>query len=163
MTERDLRVLSEASVALGVEGNRVDLFAARAAHANASLEGRRRVSSQDLEIAVNLVLIPRSKNAPRDETSTAAIDENRNESSQAASQDREMKARQPSTNRESVPKARDSEIELAQSSKNSRTARASNRRVDGRNRDRAGDSTSGRFYRSATTPPRRGRSVSISA
>src|SRR5262249_26983762 len=113
--------------------------------------------------AVNLVLIPRSKNAPHDDASTAAIDENRNESSQTESQGREMKARHPAANRESVPRAIDSDIELAQSSKNSRTARASNRRVDGRNRDRAGDSTSGRFYRSATTPPRRGRSVSISA
>src|SRR5262249_50824522 len=128
-----------------------------------SLEGRRRVSSQDLEIAVNLILIPRSKNAPREEASTAAVDENRSESSQAASEDHDLKARQPSTSRESVPKATDSEVELGPATKNSGTARASNRRVDGRNRDRARDSTSGRFYRSTTTPPGRSRSVSISA
>ncbi len=54
------RHLAEASIRLGVEGNRADIFACRAARAGAALAGRREVADDDLVTAIKFVLLPRA-------------------------------------------------------------------------------------------------------
>jgi magnesium chelatase subunit D len=54
------RRLSAEAVRLGVEGNRADIFALRAACAHAALLGRTSLHEDDLRIAVRLVLLPRA-------------------------------------------------------------------------------------------------------
>lgn len=67
--EDDLRRLIAAAARLGLEGHRLDLFALRAARAQAALAGRGRVSEEDLEMAARLVLWPRAR--PADEKPAA--------------------------------------------------------------------------------------------
>ncbi len=59
-----LAALVQTAMALGVEGNRADVFAAQAALASAALEGREVVDEDDLQRAVRLVLLPRATQAP---------------------------------------------------------------------------------------------------
>lgn len=58
-SEEALRRLAEAASDAGLEGHRVDWFAARAARARAALLGRRRIDETDLETAIELVVAPR--------------------------------------------------------------------------------------------------------
>lgn len=67
LDEEQLRSLAASALALGVEGNRADVFAARAARASAALAGRREVSEQDLQTAIKLVLMPRATRMPEAE------------------------------------------------------------------------------------------------
>ncbi|MBU6334387.1 MAG: magnesium chelatase ATPase subunit D [Chloroflexi bacterium] len=64
LTARQLERLAEAAVAFGVEGQRVDLFAARAARAAAALALRDQVTDDDLRLAVRLVIAPRATRQP---------------------------------------------------------------------------------------------------
>jgi magnesium chelatase subunit D len=59
-----LRQLSEVAVRLGVEGNRSDVFAVRAARASAALAGRDYVTEDDLVNAIEVVLMPRAVSVP---------------------------------------------------------------------------------------------------
>jgi magnesium chelatase subunit D len=61
ITVEDRRRLGFAALQLGVEGNRVDLFAVRATCASAALALRHRVEEEDLQTAVQLVLLPRAQ------------------------------------------------------------------------------------------------------
>ncbi len=61
----DRRRLGVAALQLGVEGNRADIFALRTALASAALDGRSRVAEEDIEMAINLVLLPRALVIPR--------------------------------------------------------------------------------------------------
>ena len=63
-TLADIEWLSEAALQLGVEGHRADIFALRAARAQAVLLGHTRVEEQDLDAAVRLVLLPRATALP---------------------------------------------------------------------------------------------------
>ncbi|WP_147127682.1 magnesium chelatase subunit D [Shimia ponticola] len=53
---------------LGIEGLRAPLFAMRCARANAALNNRKTVSTEDLEVAVALILAPRATQLPADDT-----------------------------------------------------------------------------------------------
>lgn len=64
MTSEDLRRLAQASLLLGLEGNRADVFAARAARAHAALRQRNAVIEEDLVVAIRLVLLPRATGLP---------------------------------------------------------------------------------------------------
>ncbi|HEY6331557.1 MAG TPA: magnesium chelatase ATPase subunit D [Blastocatellia bacterium] len=60
VTKTNLSRLSAAAIQLGVDGNRVDIFAAWAAAACAALRGRAYVDDEDLISAIRLVLLPRA-------------------------------------------------------------------------------------------------------
>lgn len=64
ISDAQVQQLAEAALALGIEGQRADLFATRAALAAAALEGRTSVDNDDLELAVRLVLLPRATRLP---------------------------------------------------------------------------------------------------
>ena len=51
----------------GVEGHRSELFAAKVAKANAALRGDENVNSEDLKVAVRLVILPRSMQIPSED------------------------------------------------------------------------------------------------
>jgi magnesium chelatase subunit D len=63
--DEQLLELSLAALSLGVEGNRADIFAARAAIAAAALAGRTVVSDDDVALACKLVLLPRATQMPK--------------------------------------------------------------------------------------------------
>lgn len=62
--DEQLEALSQAALELGVEGNRVDVFAAKAAMASAALNGETEVGESDLKLATKLVLLPRATRMP---------------------------------------------------------------------------------------------------
>ena len=64
ITASQLRQLSQTALAYGVEGHRVDLFAAYAACAAAALEFRDEVNDEDLALAARLVILPRATQVP---------------------------------------------------------------------------------------------------
>lgn len=59
-----IKRLSASAIDLGVRGNRVDIFAARAALAAAALAGRTSVEEEDLLLAIKLVILPRATTMP---------------------------------------------------------------------------------------------------
>jgi magnesium chelatase subunit D len=67
----DLRRLSSTAISLGVEGNRADVFAARAACASAALSVRDHIREEDLAAAVRLVLMRRATQSPTEHESPA--------------------------------------------------------------------------------------------
>ncbi len=76
LSEDQMRTLAATAMALGVEGNRADVFAARAARASAALAGRAEIGQQDLETAIKLVLMPRATCIPeREEAEPPAAEE----------------------------------------------------------------------------------------
>ena len=66
--DAQLEGIAQAALSLGVQGNRVDVLAARAAIANAALSGRDAVDDEDLQMAARLVLMPRATRMPEQET-----------------------------------------------------------------------------------------------
>ena len=64
VSKTKMRQISHIAVRLGVEGNRADVFALKAARASAALAGRNSVTEDDLVIAVQLVLAPRATTLP---------------------------------------------------------------------------------------------------
>ena len=60
------RQIALIAMKLGVEGNRADVFAVRAARANAALGSRKAVADEDIVAAIQLVLIPRATTMPGD-------------------------------------------------------------------------------------------------
>lgn len=74
-TTDQLTLLSEVAVRLGVEGNRADVFALKAARASAALAGRDYVTEEDLMTAIRLVLLPRATTVPE---TAPAVEESSN-------------------------------------------------------------------------------------
>jgi magnesium chelatase subunit D len=60
----DIRKIAMAALSLGVEGNRADIMAVRAARAGAALACRDAVAEDDLVTAIQLVLLPRATTPP---------------------------------------------------------------------------------------------------
>jgi magnesium chelatase subunit D len=64
ISREDIRKLSLAAMALGVEGNGWDLVAVRAARASAALAGRDEVCETDMLAAIRMALAPRAERLP---------------------------------------------------------------------------------------------------
>jgi len=75
ISDEQLEGLSKAALQLGIEGNRVDVIAARAAIAHAALSGRDAVDEEDLQLAAKLVLMPRATRIPEQEQEEAKSQE----------------------------------------------------------------------------------------
>ena len=67
MTREQMQGLIQSAVSLGVEGNRADVFAIKAAMASAALAQRADVDEDDLKLALKLVLVPRATRMPQQE------------------------------------------------------------------------------------------------
>jgi magnesium chelatase subunit D len=87
------RGIAEAAMSLGVEGNRADWFAVRAASASAALAGRNQVNDEDVIAAIQLVLMPRATVIPERQKSAPLADSAAPESD---AEPRELESSQPS-------------------------------------------------------------------
>ena len=67
MTKEQMQGLIQSAISLGVEGNRADVFAIKAALASAALAQRTDVDEDDLKLALKLVLVPRATRIPQQE------------------------------------------------------------------------------------------------
>lgn len=99
IAEDQIAALMQAALALGVEGNRADLFAVHAALASAALEGRDAVDEDDLRLALRLVLIPRATQRPAD-SPPAAQPSPRSASNALDRDEGETSSKEPETPRE---------------------------------------------------------------
>jgi magnesium chelatase subunit D len=83
------RQIALVAVRLGIEGNRADSFALKAARANAALRGRSAVDEDDLVAAIRLVLAPRATTLPlpEEEKQSANDASQREDSSQTTDSD----------------------------------------------------------------------------
>jgi magnesium chelatase subunit D len=64
VSKKRVRQIAQIAISLGVEGNRADVFALKAARANAALAGRDSVTEDDVVAAIQLVLVPRATKLP---------------------------------------------------------------------------------------------------
>jgi magnesium chelatase subunit D len=91
VSKDQVRQISQIAMRLGVEGNRADVFALKAARANAALAGRDAVTEDDLVAAIQLVLAPRATTlpSPSEETEEQAPDSEQDNHPEADDGDRD--------------------------------------------------------------------------
>jgi len=146
ITKASIQRLSEASLALGIHGNRMDVFAVAAARTNAALVGRRSVAEDDLIEAIRLVLLPRARRLPQ-QTTDSPVDQP--EETAAAETELESPTREDEfgTAEEMIIRARDFPFRIELDVNSSKAAGSSSRR-----RTRAAEARSGRAYRTSERP-----------
>lgn len=157
VSKDQVRQISQIALRLGVEGNRADVFALKAARANAALAGRDAVTEDDVITAIQLVLAPRATTLapPREET------EEQNESSQQDDVEENSRPEVEDGIRDSVPgaiedmivQAMDGRVPKDLLSPAHRTPRPSR----AGKRFKASTSTRGRYIRSAINRTRDSR------
>jgi magnesium chelatase subunit D len=101
VSKDQVRQISQIAMRLGVEGNRADVFALKAARASASLAGRDAVTEDDLVAAIQLVLAPRATTLPSPSEGTAE----QNESSQTQNSEEDNHPEADDGDRDSIPGA----------------------------------------------------------
>jgi magnesium chelatase subunit D len=92
VSRKQRRQIAQIAMRLAVEGNRADVFALKAARANAALASRDKISDEDVIVAVRLVLAPRSKALP-----SSANTEARDKESSANEADQSENPNRPDT------------------------------------------------------------------
>jgi magnesium chelatase subunit D len=92
-----VRRIADAAMRLGVEGNRADWFAVRAACASAALAGRNQVNDEDMITAIQLVLMPRATVIPERQQSQAPAD--------SSALERDQEPREPEDSQQSSDNA----------------------------------------------------------
>jgi magnesium chelatase subunit D len=101
VSKDQVRQISQIAMRLGVEGNRADVFALKAARASAALAGRDAVTEDDLVAAIQLVLAPRATTLPSPSEGT----EEQNESSQTQNSEEDNHPEADDGSRDSIPGA----------------------------------------------------------
>jgi magnesium chelatase subunit D len=97
VSKSQVRRISQIALRLGVEGNRADVFALKAARASAALAGRLEVSEDDLVAAIQLVLVPRATTLP------LPTEDARERTEPARPETREDNGAPESADRDSIP------------------------------------------------------------
>lgn len=122
IARKDVKRLAQTAISLEVEGNRADLFATRAACANAALNGRLAVAEEDIIAAIQLVLLPRANALPTNQSdSEPEAEPARNESNETEKDHSDFDStteKPPVANNDQVIAARDAlppELMLARS------------------------------------------------
>jgi magnesium chelatase subunit D len=92
----DIGRIAEIAMRLGVEGNRADIFAVRAARASAALAGHKTVTDPDIVTAIKLVLLPRATTVPEPAPAHS-------ESREARSDEQEMRGPEPLSSERADP------------------------------------------------------------
>jgi len=156
-----VRQIAQIAVRLGVEGNRADVFALRAARANAALAGRASLSDDDLLVAIQLVLAPRATILPQKD------EQNRSQNSQTETLDESDAPPTDDRGRSSLPGAiEDLIIQTLDAQAPEALLPSPARRTTGRARSgrqmHPAESKRGRYVRSSAQKPRHAR-VAIDA
>jgi magnesium chelatase subunit D len=168
VSKADIRRLTSAAIKLGVEGNRADIFAMRAARASAALAGRSSIDDDDVLTAIRLVLMPRATRMPepREEDTDRAYEapeapEASSDSLQAEDSERAESPSLPGGDSESgaVEPVEDLIIQAADARITDQVlARATCPRSSGSGkRALAADFKGGRYVRASDRPSRYGR------
>ena len=154
----DIRKLVMTAISLGVEGNRADILAVRAARAGAALAGRDEVTDTDLITAIQLVLLPRATKPPPQDLAAESEELPDHDQSNDARGEAQSMAPPPDAVRDLIIQALD--VELPQEALNAK-ARAGRRAVSGKH-NKSAPFTHGHYVGSTRGPVRRGK-VAIDA
>lgn len=164
VSQDQVRQIALIAMRLGVEGNRADVFALKAARANAALAGRDAVNEDDLIVAIQLVLAPRATTFPsakeeleRDEESPAQEPADEGQAPESGDREREPL---PGSIEDLLLQAIDARVPEEALSASQRTARSA--RTGTGKRFKASTSTRGRYV-SSTTRRNRDARVAVDA
>jgi len=157
VSKNQVRQISQIALRLGVEGNRADVFAVKAARANAALAGRDAVTEDDLAAAIQLVLVPRATtlSSPREET------KEQDESSQPDNTKENSRPEVDDGHRDSIPGALEDMIAQAMDARLPKDLLSAAQRTARQSRTgkrfKASTSKRGRYVRSAISRTRDAR------
>jgi magnesium chelatase subunit D len=154
--DRHIAALAQLAESLGVEGNRAEVFAVRAAVASAALAGRSVVDEDDLKIAARFVLMPRATRLPEQAAEQAQPQSARSEPAPAP-QDAPDDAERPRADDAPAEALMLSALTADVPADVLSVSFAAQRRGRSGSRGQALNARRGRFVRAVPAPPRAGR------